>query len=57
VLVDEMLDAANFDAVFLAPSILEELVQSPSSLSKLEKLHAVAFGGGTSEMSQKSKVY
>lgn len=52
-----MLDAANFDAVFLAPSVLEELVQSPSSLSKLEKLHAVAFGGGTSKMSQKSKVY
>jgi hypothetical protein len=46
VLVDEMLDAANFDVLFLPPSILEELIPSPSSLSKLEKLHAVAFGGG-----------
>jgi len=57
VLVDEMLDNANFNAIFLAPLVLEKLVQAPSSLSKLEKLHAVAFDSGTSKISQKSKVY
>lgn len=47
-LVEEAIDSSNFDAIFVAPSILEELTQSPESIKRLEKLDIVAFGGGGS---------
>lgn len=43
-----MLEATELDMAFIAPSILEELTKSPSSKARLEKLTAVAFGGGKS---------
>lgn len=45
-LVEEMLDAIDIDVLFCAPSILEDLSQSPESVSKLSKLKAAHFGGG-----------
>ena len=45
-LVDELLDNVEVDACFLAPSVLEDLCQSETSLEKLKKLKYVEFGGG-----------
>lgn len=45
-IVENVLDNVKVDACFLAPSVLEELSQSPSSLEKLRRLKFVEFGGG-----------
>ena len=45
-LIDDLLDNVSVDVVLLAPSILEEMSQSQSSLKKLRKLKAAAMGGG-----------
>ena len=45
-LIDEVLDSAIVDILVTVPSILEELVQSPESVSKLERLHSIVTGGG-----------
>lgn len=45
-MVNNLLDNVKVDACFLAPSVLEELSQSPSSLEKLRGLQYVQFGGG-----------
>lgn len=47
-LVDEYLDSVNLDIFYAAPSVLEELAQSPESMKNLVKLDAVGFGGGKS---------
>ncbi|CAL3963137.1 unnamed protein product [Diplocarpon coronariae] len=45
VLVEEVLGATQVDVLFSAPSILEDMIQSPESFEKLKKLYAVGFGG------------
>lgn len=45
-MVDELLDNIEVDGLFLAPSVLEDLSQSESSLEKLRKVKFVEFGGG-----------
>jgi hypothetical protein len=45
-LVEEILDSFPVEAIFVAPSILEELSQSSESLERLSKLDGVNFGGG-----------
>ena len=45
-LIDDLLDNVSVDFVLLAPSILEDISQSQSSLEKLRKLKAAATGGG-----------
>ena len=45
-MIDELLDNVNVDACFLAPSVLEDISQSETSLEKLRKLKYVEFGGG-----------
>ena len=45
-LVEEVLDKLNIDALFLAPSIIEDLSQSQTSLEKLKRIKYVEFGGG-----------
>ena len=45
-LIDELLDNIELDGCFLAPSVLEELSQSESSLEKLKRVKFVEFGGG-----------
>ena len=45
-LVDDLLDNVKVDGCFLAPSVLEELSQSETSLEKLRKINFVEFGGG-----------
>lgn len=45
-MVDNLLESVKVDACFLAPSVLEEISQSPSSLEKLRGLKYVQFGGG-----------
>ncbi len=45
-MVDELLDNVEVDGCFLAPSVLEDLSQSESSLEKLRKVKFVEFGGG-----------
>ena len=45
-MVDEFLDNVDVDACFLAPSVLEDLSQSETSLQKMKKLKYVEFGGG-----------
>lgn len=45
-LVDECLDNVEVDGLFLAPSVLEDLSQSESSLEKLRKTKFVEYGGG-----------
>lgn len=44
--MEQMLDSIQIDHVFAAPSILEDLTQSPDAVEKLSKLEAVHFGGG-----------
>ena len=46
-MVDDLLDNVEVDGCFLAPSVLEDLSQSESSLEKLKKLKFVEFGGGS----------
>lgn len=45
-LVDDLLDHVSVDVVFLPPSILEEISQSPSSLEKFKKVKGAETGGG-----------
>ena len=45
-LVDDLLDNVKLDGCFLAPSVLEELSQSETSLEKLRKIKFVECGGG-----------
>ena len=45
-MVDELLDNVEVDACFLAPSVIEDLSQSETSLEKLKKLQYVEYGGG-----------
>ena len=45
-MVDDLLDNVEVDGCFLAPSVLEDLSQSESSLEKLRKVKFVEFGGG-----------
>lgn len=45
-MVDELLDNMEVDGLFLAPSVLEDISQSESSLEKLKKAKFVEYGGG-----------
>ncbi|KAL8829644.1 MAG: hypothetical protein Q9191_001895, partial [Dirinaria sp. TL-2023a] len=45
-LVEEVLDNVQTDTCFLAPSLLEEMSQSQTSLEKLAKCTYIKFGGG-----------
>lgn len=45
-MVDDLLDNVEVDGCFLAPSVLEDLSQSESSLEKLRKIKFVEYGGG-----------
>ena len=45
-LIDDLLDNVSVDIALVAPSLLEDISQSQSSLEKLKKLKAVAMGGG-----------
>lgn len=44
--IDEVLDTTSVEALILAPSLVEELVQLPESLARLEKVQRVLTGGG-----------
>ena len=44
--VDDLLDNVSLDVCFVAPSTLEEISKSQSSLEKLKKLKYAEFGGG-----------
>ncbi|KAH8652683.1 hypothetical protein BGZ60DRAFT_497164 [Tricladium varicosporioides] len=46
VLVSEMLDISPIDSLFLPPSTLEELIESPTSFEKIKKMKICAFAGG-----------
>ncbi len=46
-MVDDLLDNVEVDGCFLAPSVLEDLSQSESSLEKLKKIKFVETGGGS----------
>lgn len=45
-MVDDLLDNVEVDGCFLAPSVIEDLSQSESSLEKLRKVKFVEYGGG-----------
>ncbi|MCJ1280878.1 hypothetical protein MMC26_000195 [Xylographa opegraphella] len=45
-MVDDLLDNVSLDVCFVAPSILEEMSHSQSSLEKLRKVKYVETGGG-----------
>ena len=45
-IIDDLLDNVPVDVVLLAPSLLEDISQSKSSLEKFRKLKAAATGGG-----------
>lgn len=47
-LVDDMMEHANIDALMIAPSTVEELAYSPSSLELLQKkeIKFITYGGG-----------
>ena len=45
-LLDDLLDNIEVDNVFVAPSVLEDLSQSETSLERLRKVKVVEFGGG-----------
>ena len=45
-LIDELLDKVAVDAIFVAPSTLEELSQSQASLEKLKRVKYALFAGG-----------
>ena len=44
--VDDLLDNVSLDVCFVAPTTLEEISQSQSSLEKMKKLKYTEFGGG-----------
>ena len=44
--IDDLLDNVSLDVCFVAPTTLEEISQSQSSLEKLKDLKYVEFGGG-----------
>lgn len=44
--IDDLLDNVSLEVCFVAPTTLEEISQSQSSLEKLKKLKYVEFGGG-----------
>jgi hypothetical protein len=52
--IEEALDYANPDTLFTAPSILEELSQSPTALEKLSRLKTITFAGGKRLKASKS---
>ena len=45
-MVDDLLDNVEVDGCFLAPSVIEDLSQSESSLEKLRKVEFLEYGGG-----------
>ena len=45
-MIDDLLDNVCVDVCFLAPSILEEMSHSQSSLEKLNRVKYVQTGGG-----------
>lgn len=45
-LIDDLLENTNVDLVFLAPSTLEELSQSQTSLEKLKRVKYAQYAGG-----------
>lgn len=48
--IDDLIDHVAVDFLFVAPSILEEISQSSSSLKKLDKIKGAYVGGGRSSM-------
>ena len=46
--IDDVLDSVNVDLLFSAPSTLEELSQSQTSLERLKKLRYAQYAGGQS---------
>lgn len=50
VTVDDILDFGSVELMVIAPSLLEELVQSPESLAKLENVDKIVTGGGKSNL-------
>ena len=46
VIMDEILDSASIDVMFVAPSLLEDIVQSPNSFAKLGNVKTIVTGGG-----------
>ena len=44
--IDDLLDNVSLDTCFVAPTTLEEVSKSQSSLEKLKKVKYVLFGGG-----------
>lgn len=44
--VDDLLDNVSLDVCFVAPTTLEEISQSQSSLERLKKVKYAKFGGG-----------
>jgi hypothetical protein len=46
VLINSMLDHGNVDGSLLAPSTLEEISKTPSSLERMAKTSFTLFGGG-----------
>jgi hypothetical protein len=46
VVVDQVLDVSGADFLYITPSILEDLANSPESLRKLERLAVIGYGGG-----------
>ena len=47
-MVDDLLDNVELDCCMIAPSVLEELSQSETSLEKLKKVKYMEYGGGQS---------
>ena len=45
-LLDDLLDNVEVDNIFVAPSVLEDISQSETSLERLRKVKLVEFGGG-----------
>ena len=45
-LLIDLLDNASIDVCFMAPSILQDICDSPSMLKKLERIKYLVFGGG-----------
>ena len=45
-MIDDLLDNVEVDGCFLAPSVLEDMSQSESSLERLKKVKFVEYGGG-----------
>ena len=44
--IDDLLDNVSLDVCFVAPTTLEEISQSQSSLERLKTLKYLEFGGG-----------